>query len=127
MEDQTPKKKTDQDSIDASKKEHRGVEEAIQEAMRRGEFKDLPGQGKPLDLSAYFDTPEEVRLAYTLLKDANFLPEEVEMLKEIETLKEKLASSRDNGEQQRLRKDIEARQLKFNLLMERLHKTAKWG
>ncbi|MEW5940171.1 MAG: DUF1992 domain-containing protein, partial [Chloroflexota bacterium] len=53
------------------------VERLIQEAMARGEFSNLPGEGKPIDLSAYFDTPEELRLAYSVLKSADILPQEV--------------------------------------------------
>ncbi|HET9589851.1 MAG TPA: DUF1992 domain-containing protein [Anaerolineales bacterium] len=44
----------------------KAVEAMIKEAMERGEFDDLPGKGKPIDLSAYFDTPEEVRMALRL-------------------------------------------------------------
>jgi hypothetical protein len=39
------------------------VEAAIQEAIARGEFENLPGQGKPVDLTEYFNTPEDVRVA----------------------------------------------------------------
>ena len=38
------------------------VEALIKEAQARGEFDNLPGEGKPIDLTAYFETPEEVRL-----------------------------------------------------------------
>jgi hypothetical protein len=43
------------------------VEAIIKDAMERGEFDNLPGKGKPIDLTEYFDTPEEVRLANSLL------------------------------------------------------------
>ncbi|MCC6987221.1 MAG: DUF1992 domain-containing protein, partial [Anaerolineales bacterium] len=36
------------------------VEKAIREAQARGEFDNLKGRGKPLDLTAYFETPEEL-------------------------------------------------------------------
>ncbi len=39
----------------------KAVESIIKEAMERGEFDNLPGKGKPIHLTAYFDTPEEVR------------------------------------------------------------------
>lgn len=44
------------------------VEAIVKDAMERGEFDNLPGRGKPIDLTEYFDTPEEVRLANSLLK-----------------------------------------------------------
>ena len=40
----------------------RMVEAMIKEAMERGEFDNLPGKGQPIDLTEYFEMPEEVRL-----------------------------------------------------------------
>ena len=88
--------------------------------MARGDFDNLAGKGKPIDLEAYFSTPEEVRLAYALLKQTGFLPAEVEALKEIEALEEKFAGSSDEEQRARLRKQIEEARLKFNLTMGRL-------
>ena len=44
----------------------RVVEEIIQAAMARGEFDNLPGQGKPLNPEAYFALPEDERMAITI-------------------------------------------------------------
>jgi hypothetical protein len=92
------------------------IEEKIREAMERGEFDDLPGKGKPLDLDAYFATPDDVRLGYSILKSAGCLPVEVELQKEIESLKARLDVSDDERERQSLRKEIEGKTLKLNLL-----------
>lgn len=100
----------------------RTVEEILREAIERGEFQNLPGQGKRLNLDEYFDTPEEVRLGYGLLKSNNFVPEEVQMLQDIETLKEKLKQTTAEKERKILQQDIESRRLKYNLLMDRLHR-----
>ena len=43
------------------------VEAIVKDAMERGEFDNLLGRGKPIDLTEYFDTPEEVRLANAML------------------------------------------------------------
>jgi len=96
------------------------VDEIIREAMERGEFDNLPGAGKPMDLSAYFDTPEEVRLAHSVLKGANFLPQEVELLKEIEALTNELEGTKDSAKRERLLKSIRDKRLNFSLMMERL-------
>jgi hypothetical protein len=50
------------------------VEALITEAMERGEFDNLPGKGKPIDLTEYFETPEEVRIANSILKNAGMTP-----------------------------------------------------
>ena len=94
------------------------IEEIIREAMERGEFDDLPGKGKPLDLDAYFATPEDVRLGYSVLKSAGCVPVEVELQNKIESLKARLDVSDDERERQSLRKEIEGKTLKLNLLMD---------
>src|SRR5215510_6087653 len=94
------------------------IEEIIREAMERGEFDDLPGKGKPVDLDAYFATPEDVRLGYSVLKSAGCVPVEVELQKEIESLRARLDVSDDERERQSLRKEIEGKTLKLNLLMD---------
>lgn len=92
------------------------VEEKIREAMDAGEFNDLPGKGKPLDLNDYFNAPAELRLGYSMLKSAHCLPEEVELRKEIEMLKGRLENCANQHQRQSLKAQIESRQLKLNLL-----------
>jgi hypothetical protein len=96
----------------------KAIDEIIQEAMRRGAFDNLRGEGKPLNLAEYFNTPEELRLAYSVLKNANIMPQEAELLKEVSALREALAVSADDRIRSNLRKQINDRLLKFNLLME---------
>ena len=43
------------------------VEALIKEAQERGDFDNLKGKGQPIDLNAYFETPEDMRLAYSAL------------------------------------------------------------
>jgi hypothetical protein len=66
------------------------VEQKLLEAVSRGEFDDLPGAGRPLDLDHDPLVPEDLRLAYRILKNAGFVPPEVQTLNEIATL-ERLA------------------------------------
>jgi DnaJ-like protein len=101
------------------------IEEKIREAMERGEFDDLPGKGKPLDLDEYFATPEDVRLGYSVLKSAGCLPVEVELQNEIESLKARLGVCDDERERQSLRKEIEAKTLKLNLLTDGAHRARR--
>jgi len=100
----------------------KAVEAIIREAMERGEFDDLPGKGKPIDLTAYFETPEEVRVANSVLKNAGMTPREVDLLKEIAELKQVLAALLDEGRKQEIRRQIQQKQLEFSLMMERLRK-----
>ena len=94
------------------------VESIIQEAIARGEFKNLPGQGKPIDLTEYFNTPEHVRVAQAMLKNAGMVSVEIELLQEIAALKETLGSINDGLEQEKIRKELREKQLQFNMLLE---------
>jgi len=69
------------------------VEKAIQEAIARGDLDDLPGAGRALDLHEDPLVPEEVRVAYRILKNAGYLPAEVNTLRQIGEL-EALVNSR---------------------------------
>ena len=94
------------------------VEEKIREAMTNGEFDNLPGKGKPIDLSAYFATPEDVRIAYSILKSSGFVPEEAQLLKDVESLKDALKNCPDEGEKTRIKKLIDEKMLKLNMMVE---------
>jgi hypothetical protein len=95
------------------------VESLIREAQERGEFDNLPGRGKPIDLSAYFETPEEVRLVQSVLKNAGMTMPEVTLLKEIAELRQLLASVVDEKKKAEIQKQIQEKQIEFNLMMER--------
>jgi hypothetical protein len=66
------------------------AEERIREAMENGDFKDLEFKGKPLELKEDPFMPEDLRVVYKVLKNAGFLPKEVELRKEISRLEEML-------------------------------------
>jgi len=101
------------------------VEAIIQEAMARGEFDNLPGKGKPIDLTEYFNTPEDVRVAQAMLKNAGMVPVEIELLQEIAALKESLGSMEKEIEKNEFHKLLEEKQLQFNLLIERRKRQQK--
>ena len=100
------------------------VEEQIRKAMAEGEFDNLPGRGKPIDLEAYFRTPEDLRMAYSMLKNSNFVPAEVQLLKDIEALREQLATCADADKRNQLNKAIKEKTLNFTVLMEK-HRRAR--
>ena len=97
----------------------KAVEAAIREAQERGDFNNLKGKGRPIDLSAYFETPEELRMAYSLLKNANMTPAEVDLLGEIAALKERLSTTYEEKDRSRIQKLIREKQMQFNIMMER--------
>lgn len=92
------------------------VEERIKEAQKRGEFDDLPGSGEPLNLEDDSRIPEDLRLAYKLLKNADCLPPELELKKEIRQMEDMLESIADEKEKYRQIKRINLKIMKLNLM-----------
>jgi hypothetical protein len=59
------------------------VEERIKKAQEQGVFENLEGKGKPLVLESDHPAPDDCHLAYKILKNAGFLPPEIELKKKI--------------------------------------------
>jgi hypothetical protein len=59
------------------------AEQRIREAQDAGQLDDLPGTGRPVELDDAPFVPEELRVAYRILKNAGYLPPEVEALREM--------------------------------------------
>jgi len=62
------------------------VEARIEHAIERGELAGLPGQGRPIALDDDTCVAPELRLAHRILKNAGYVPEEVELRREITSL-----------------------------------------
>ena len=62
------------------------AEQRITEAIARGELSNLPGEGEPLELDDDRLIPVEQRLACRILKNAGYLPPELEEVAEINRL-----------------------------------------
>lgn len=77
------------------------AEEKIIAAMQRGEFRDLPGAGKPLPADDLTNVPEEMRMAYKVLKNAGIVPPELELRREISSLETHTFKCADHGEKRR--------------------------
>ncbi len=91
------------------------AEEKIREAMEQGLFDDLPNKGKPLKFEDESWVPEDLRLAYKILKNAGCIPPEMEMRKEIIDLKELLKTIDDDEERIRKIRELNFKLLKFNI------------
>lgn len=102
------------------------IEERIQAAIKKGEFKNLPGEGKPLILDDNIFTPPEHRMAHRVLKNSGFVPPEVEMQNEVAGLRERLrAEELSDEDQMSLRKEIVIKEAAVAMALERLHRPSK--
>jgi hypothetical protein len=97
----------------------RTAESRIREAIARGEFDDLPGAGKPLSLEEYFSTPEDLRMAFSILTNANCAPVEVELLNEVSRLEHATATTSDAATKQELQRSLSQRHTQLAIALER--------
>jgi hypothetical protein len=79
------------------------MERRIAAAIADGLLDDLPTDGRPLNLDEYFATPEHLRMAYSILKSAGYLPEEVELMKQIQQLTQRGEAALSQEDARRLR------------------------
>ena len=91
------------------------ADEKIREAMERGEFDELPGKGKPLKLEDDSHLPGDLRIAYKILKNADCLPPELELRKEIHNTEELLAGMKDTKEKYKQMKKLNYLIMKLNM------------
>ena len=81
------------------------VEERIREAQQRGDFDDLPGAGKPLPPDDAEMVPQELRMAFKVLRNAGYPPPELVKGKELLALQARVHEARE-GERERLARRI---------------------
>jgi hypothetical protein len=77
------------------------VEEEVSRAQSRGEFDRLPGSGRPLQFDDDALVPEELRAALRVLRNAGFVPPEVQELREIGELERQVLAEADGPARRR--------------------------
>ncbi|WP_373501799.1 DnaJ family domain-containing protein [Desulfococcus sp.] len=90
------------------------IEERIRAAQMKGEFDNLPGSGKPLVFEDDGHIPEDLRLAHKILKNADCLPPEIELKKEILKTEDLLAGMADTAEKYHVMKKLNFLIMKLN-------------
>ena len=90
------------------------IEERIRMAQKKGEFDNLEGSGKPLNIEDDSHIAEDLRLAHKILKNANCLPPEIELKKEIRRTEDLLSGIKDTAEKYRALKKLNYLIMKLN-------------
>lgn len=85
----------------------------IKEAIDNGEFDNIPGKGKPLQLEDMSGIPEDLRMGYKMLKNAGML-DEVNLKKDLLNLENLIDQCYDEEERERLKKKLDEKRLKYN-------------
>lgn len=93
------------------------ADEKIKNAYEDGEFDNLPGMGKPLNIEDDSGIPKDLRMAYRILKNAGYTSEDHEFRKEIMTIEDLIKSSTNEEERKLLVKDLSRKLLQYNSLL----------
>lgn len=92
-------------------------EDRIKKAYKDGEFENLPGYGKPLNLEDLSAIPEDLRMAYKMLQNAGFSPEEGKLRQEVMTIENLIRTCENPEEKERLNQELSSKLLRYNKIM----------
>ena len=101
------------------------AENRIREAIAQGQFENLPGAGQPLNFEEYFSTPEDLRMAYSILRSANCVPAEVELWNEVSRLERAIAETADPTARRSLQRALTDRQTQLAVVLEHTSRRQK--
>jgi hypothetical protein len=90
-------------------------EKRIRKAIENGEFDHLPGYGKPLKLDDLSAIPEELRMAYTVLKNAGYSSEEHVLKREMMSIESLLKDCDDDDQRLGLQKQLSEKLLRYTI------------
>lgn len=92
-------------------------EDRIKKAYEDGEFANLPGLGKPLKLDDLSSVPEELRMAYRMLKNAGFSADESVLRQEVMTIEDLIKKCQDDAEREQLKNQLSEKLLRYNQMI----------
>ncbi|MGG4489687.1 DUF1992 domain-containing protein [Metabacillus idriensis] len=94
-------------------------EDKIKQAIKDGEFKQLPGMGKPLQLEDLSHIPPELRMSYKMMKNANMIDEDIELKKVIHTLEQLIAQCPDEMEKEKLQVQLNEKSFQLEKILKK--------
>jgi hypothetical protein len=92
------------------------AERKISEAIKEGQLDIKEWRNKPLPVTNDNMVPEELRMAHKILKNAGYLPPEIETKKEIQQLEDLLAACEDEYTRLKQIKKLNYLVMKLNLM-----------
>lgn len=92
------------------------AENRILEAIESGEFDNLRGKGQPLNLDDDSHIPPELRMAYKILKNADCLPPELILRREVMQLQDLVAAMPDEAEKLKQMRRLNFLIMKLNMM-----------
>jgi hypothetical protein len=95
------------------------AERRIIEAMENGEFENLEGMGKPINLENETWIPEDLRMVYRILKNAGCIPPELELRNEVINMSALINTIDDNKERLKKIRELNFKILRLNIIRRR--------
>lgn len=93
------------------------TEHRIKEGFKNGDFENLPGIGKPLPEDEFANLPEDLRMAYRILKNAGYTQEESTLKKEMMSIEDLIKQGGNESEQSGLKNELNEKLLKYNSVL----------
>lgn len=90
------------------------AEQKILQAMQERDLSDSKYKYKPLPMEDDSFVPDDLKMAYKILKNSGFLPPEIEERKEIKRLEDLITSTSDEAERLRQMKKLDVLLMKVN-------------
>ena len=90
------------------------AERKITEAMKTQDFTSEKWKNKPLPLDIDSNIPDDLKMAYKILKNSGYLPPEIEEKKEVQRLEELIAATEDEHERLRQMKKLNVLLMKID-------------
>ena len=90
------------------------AEQKILEAMKTQDFTSEKWKNKPLPLDDDRHVPDDLKMAYKILKNSGYLPPEIEEKKEVERLEQLIASTEDEHERLKQMKKLNVLLMKID-------------
>lgn len=92
------------------------IEDRIRRAQQMGKFENLEGAGQPLIFDSDSHVDSELRLAYKILKNADCLPGEIQLKKEIKRTEDLLSGMEKTAEKHRTLQKLNFLIMKLNTM-----------
>ena len=94
------------------------VEQHIKKAIEDGAFDNLEGFGKPIPEEILNESPLE-RMVHSIMKNANILPEEMEIRKEMHQLRQQIQQTKDANKRRALFRQLMDKETVYKVKMEK--------
>ena len=93
------------------------AEERIKKAYKDKEFQNLPGYGKPLPADDLASVPEDLRMAFRIMKNAGYTDEDSKLKHEMMTIEDLIRKAENPDDKEELRRKLNEKMLRYNSVM----------